>query len=116
MDHKESQITNIPHWPLVIASEIKEKMNIGEVTLINDFEANGYGVQLITDEDVHALNDQTPTKDGIKSVVGAGTGLGEAYLYPRAGTEYYTVVASEGGHTEFPAQTDEDLDLRKFLS
>ena len=48
-------------------------------------------------------------------MVGAGTGLGEAYLSHKFGTEYYNVHPSEGGHTEFCAMTLLDFEFREYI-
>jgi glucokinase len=43
-NHEKVRITNIPHWPTVQAEEFKKELNIPRVFILNDFEANGYGV------------------------------------------------------------------------
>jgi len=50
-------------------------------------------------------------KHGTIGVVGAGTGLGEAYLSHKHGTEYYNVHPSEGGHCEFSSHTLLDFEF-----
>ena len=69
--------------------------------MINDFQANGYGVQLIGPESYEVLAEGEPVVDGTIGVLGAGTGLGEGYVAKSEGE--YRVFACEGGHTEFPA-------------
>ena len=51
------------------------------VWLINDLEANAYGVAAIAPEDFVILNEGTPDAEGNAAVIAAGTGLGEAGLY-----------------------------------
>lgn len=70
---------------------------------------------MVGPEDYIAITDNVPEKHGVKGVVGAGTGLGEAYLSHRHGTEFYNVHPSEGGHTEFAGLTLEDYEFREFL-
>lgn len=36
------KVTNVPQWPLVDATELKEKFQLQQFNLLNDFEANGY--------------------------------------------------------------------------
>jgi len=43
-DHARVRITNIKHWPEVVADEFKQTLQIPNVMILNDFEANGYGV------------------------------------------------------------------------
>ena len=45
--------------------------------------------------------------------IAAGTGLGQAYLH-RVGSRLHP-VASEGGHADFAARTDRELELVKML-
>jgi glucokinase len=61
------------------------------------------------------MTSNEPVVNGIKGVVGAGTGLGEAYLAPRHGTDYYDVYPSEGGHTEFAGLHEVDYEFREYL-
>ena len=49
------------------------------------------------------LSEGEPVEGGTIGVMGAGTGLGEAYVAKSEGE--YKVFASEGGHTEFAAQS-----------
>ena len=110
-EHAEVRITNIPHWPVVKASEVAESSGIPNVSIINDFEANGYGIHLLNDEDVIQIGGGEKNPAGVKGVIGAGTGLGEAYCYPIEGTSFYQVVPSEGGHTEFAGKSLEDFEI-----
>jgi len=103
IDHARVTITNIKHWPEVVAQEFSETLKIPHVMIINDFEANGYGVQIIGPDDYIPITENAPVPHGNIGVLGAGTGLGEAYLSHKHGTQYYNVHPSEGGHCEFPA-------------
>jgi glucokinase len=47
--------------------------------------------------------------DGVKVVLGPGTGLGVAALVPVAG--HWHVVASEGGHASFGPQAADEIDV-----
>ena len=114
-DHAKVRITNIKHWPVVVADEFKHELKIPHVIILNDFEANGYGVQILGPDDYIQITDNKPVKYGNIGVVGAGTGLGEAYLSHKHGTEFYNVHPSEGGHTEFCAMTLLDFEFREFV-
>ena len=50
-DHSKVRITNIKHWPEVVADEFKHELKIPHVIILNDFEANGYGVQILGPDD-----------------------------------------------------------------
>ena len=50
----------------------------------------------------------------MRIVTGPGTGFGQAYLVKGEFAPCYEVFASEGGHVDFPARSQEDWDLVKF--
>lgn len=60
------------------------------------------------------LTDQVPQPDGVKLVMGPGTGLGQGFLCKSEYAPHYEVFPSEGGHTEFSARTQEDFELVEF--
>ena len=51
--------------------------------------------------------------DGTRVVIAAGTGLGEAILFWDG--KRHLPVATEGGHSDFAPQTDQQAELWKFL-
>jgi len=114
-NHSKVRITNLPHWPIVLAEDFATELKISKVFILNDFEANGYGVQDLSPEDLISMTENEPVLHGVKGVVGAGTGLGEAYLAHRHGTDYYNVYPSEGGHTEFAGLSMEDYEFREYI-
>lgn len=94
------------------AMQIKKELGIKEVTLINDLEANAYGLAVLKEKDL--LNIKKGGRDnGNCAIISPGTGLGEAGLY-WDGKEYHP-FATEGGHCDFSAKTDFDISLLKFL-
>ena len=110
-------ITNIPHWPKFSGEEMAKLFNIKKFVLLNDFTCNGYGVQtdLKLNEDYIPLNDVTPQEDGPKLIVGPGTGLGMGYLVKEEFNQFYTIGASEGGHQDYTAKTQENFALREYF-
>ena len=105
------ETTNLP-WK-IDARELARDLKITEVELLNDLEANAYGIAELTPGDFEILNPGNPTSGGNAAVISAGTGLGEAGLY-WDGKSYHP-FASEGGHSDF-APGDSDLDLELFQS
>jgi glucokinase len=89
--------SNLP-W-VVDAAEVAEVLGIDEVALINDLEANTYGIFALEPADFSALNDGGSDAVGNIAVIAAGTGLGEAGTY-WDGRRHHP-VASEGGHADF---------------
>ena len=110
-------ITNIPHWPKFNGKELAEQFKIKKFVLLNDFACNGYGVQtdLKLGEDYVILNDVKPEENGPKLILGPGTGLGMGYLLKDEENEFYTIGASEGGHQDYTAKTEEDFALREYF-
>jgi glucokinase len=107
----ECDTTNLP-WH-VQRSRLAEEMNISNTILINDFEAIGYGLDLLGPEDIASLQEGTPNPRGPIALLGAGTGLGEAFLIWEA--DRYRVYSSEGGHADFAPRNDIEMNLLKFL-
>lgn len=102
-DHSTAEATNLP-WSLD-SRVLSQATGIGKVGLINDFAAMGYGVTVLTEEDLITLQHGSPRQDDHCIVLGAGTGLGMAQLVSIKGE--YHVIASECGHSDFaPFNTD----------
>ena len=92
----KSQATNLP-W--IIEASVLSKALGAPVWLINDLEANAYGVAALGAEDLFTLQAGAPGAEGAQAVVAAGTGLGIAGLY-WDGRRHHP-FATEGGHVEF---------------
>ncbi|MCZ6729954.1 MAG: glucokinase [SAR324 cluster bacterium] len=106
------KLTNLP-W-VVDAQQIAARLNIGKATFVNDFSANCYAVTRLGPDDVHQIGGGEPVTGHPIAVLGAGTGLGEAFLV-WAGTRYL-VVPSEGGHTDFAPRNPLEVRLLEFLT
>lgn len=82
------------------AAEVESEFGIRS-TVLNDFEAVGYGVPVLTENDLLVLHDVPAEDKGPKVVLGPGTGLGEAMLFWDDSTNGYRVHPSEGAHATF---------------
>jgi len=109
--HGRCEATNLP-W-VVDAQQLASELRIPIVRLINDLEANAYGIATLEPTDVMTLNIGAPDAAGNAAVIAAGTGLGEAGLY-WDGNSYHP-FATEGGHTDFAPRTDLEVELLQFL-
>jgi glucokinase len=107
----KAQITNV-NWSLD-AMEMSRVLRIPQVKLINDFVGVGFGLLALERNDVVAINDTPAIAEAPKCCIGAGTGLGEAFLTWN-GTEY-DVWASEGGHADFAPRDEVEFKLLEFL-
>jgi glucokinase len=111
VDGRLAKTTNLP-WTLD-ADALEAALRIERVRLINDFQSVGYGVDALKAEDIVTLQQGVEKPRGTRVIIGAGTGLGQAFLVWQG--EHYEVVASEGGHSDF-AQTDDDqVELYRYL-
>ena len=106
--------TNLP-W-VIDGRAIGQKLGIPRVTLVNDFYAAALGVTAVSSDFLVPLGGGPPVERGPIAVLGAGTGLGEAFLIWSATDDRYQVVSSEGGHTDFPARTALEISLLQFLT
>lgn len=105
------EATNLP-W-VVDASELAQTLRIPTVSVINDLEANAYGIATLTPMDFLTLNAGASDATGNAAVIAAGTGLGEAGLYWDGAT--HRPFATEGGHTDFAPRTSLEMELLHFL-
>lgn len=106
-----SNLTNLA-WSLS-GDRLREELNLKAVQLINDFEANGYGVLGLGTDDLHTLQEGKPQENAPIAVIGAGTGLGQGFLIHVAGN--YEVFPSEGGHADFAPRSALEFELLKYL-
>jgi len=109
--NQRCQTTNLP-WVLD-AELLKLKLNTTKVKLLNDLEAMALGMLYLPEQDLIELNPNAQIQTGNIAVIAAGTGLGEAILY-WDGNKYYP-MATEGGHSDFAAQTDRQDKLLSYL-
>jgi glucokinase len=105
------RLTNLP-WNLD-SHELSRNLKIEHVFLINDLEANGYGIPELTPEQIYTLSEGDPAAAGNCALVSAGTGLGEAILAWNGKT--HTPMASEGGHCDFAARNEIEIALLRYL-
>lgn len=98
---KKASVTNLP-WQLD-TDKLQHDFSIKHVQLINDFEAVAYGISCLTDDELVTLQSGEADHSSAKAVIGAGTGLGQALMFPEK--ETWKVIATEGGHVDF-APTD----------
>ncbi len=105
------KLTNLP-W-LLDARELARNLDIDHLFLINDLEANGYGIPELTREQVLTLSPGDPSALGNRGLVSAGTGLGEAVLMWNG--KQHIPVASEGGHCDFAPRNELEMDLLRYL-
>ena len=85
----------------VDAAEIEKEFSIPQVSILNDLEANAYGISELNPEDFSVIQEGPAALGGNRCVVSPGTGLGEGGLFWDGKRKKYRVWACEGGHTDF---------------
>lgn len=106
------KLTNLP-WTLD-AKNLRTSLGIEHIFLINDLEANGYGIPELAPDAIFSLHDGDKTAVGHRGLISAGTGLGEALLIWDGKSRHHP-VASEGGHTDFAARNEREIALLRYL-
>ena len=105
------KLTNLP-WVLD-SRELSLALKIEHLFLINDLEANGYGIPELAPEQIYELSAGAPGSVGNRGLVSAGTGLGEAILVWNG--KMHIPMASEGGHSDFAARNEIEVELLRYL-
>jgi glucokinase len=104
------QATNLP-W--VISEKVLEKeLQIQRAHLINDLEANAWGLPCLSENEFAVINIGEEHK-GNQALMAAGTGLGEAGLYWDGKSHH--PFACEGGHADFAPTDEEQIELLRYL-
>jgi glucokinase len=116
-DGETVQITNNP-WA-VSAQQLRNKLGMNSVRLVNDFAAQSMAVTLLTPKDLVTVGKPPLPRLGSHAsqtfvVMGPGTGLGVGGLLLRDGD--CSVLESEGGHAGFAAHTAEDVEILHRLN
>ena len=107
------KLTNLP-WTLD-ARDLQKSLGIEHIFLINDLEANGYGIPELSAENIFTLHAGDPSSVGHRGLVAAGTGLGECLLIYNAQTRRHLPIPSEGGHVDWAPRNDREIALLNYL-
>lgn len=102
--------TNLP-W-IVDSAHITKEGKIDRVFLINDLEANAYGIDCLEEDELFCLN-EGEKHSGNGALISAGTGLGEAGMF-WDGKKFHP-FACEGGHCSLAPEDDFEIALLQYL-
>jgi len=104
-------LTNL-RW-VMDSADIAREFSIPVIKLINDFTAVALSIEVLPASDLVALQEGQPRTGEMRVALGAGTGMGVAWLMWQG--DHYIPSASEAGHMDF-APADELQDrLLKYL-
>ncbi len=105
------QLTNLP-W-LVDADVLERELGLDNAWLLNDLEANAYGLSVLEPSGLRLIKPGNAVANGNAALIAAGTGLGQAGL-TWDGTRRRP-FATEGGHTDFAPSDDFEAALLERL-
>ena len=105
------ETSNLP-W-IVEQSRLAKQIQLPATLLINDLEANAWGIGALSPQDLVPLH-RVSQSVGNQAVIAPGTGLGEAGLFWNG--SQHEVFACEGGHVDFGPQGDLQIELLRFLA
>ena len=103
---------------MIDGAALSAHFRMEQVDIINDFAGIGFGLLALEDSDlelVHGggVDGAQPQPRGPKAVIGAGTGLGEAYLTHNGAV--YDVYPCEGGHTDFAPRNQVEFAIMQHI-
>lgn len=108
VDGEEVVLTNRKAWRLR-RREFAERFGFLHLRVLNDFEAIAWALPHLGAAHTRPLGKPEAPREGVKVVLGPGTGLGVAALVAVNGR--WHVVASEGGHASFGPQAPDEIDV-----
>lgn len=114
IEQGQVKLTNL-HWH-ISEKQLEQDLPFKQVHLLNDFEAVAFGIDVMTPKDLsclHAVQDLREPQAGLRTVVGAGTGLGMALLTGES--MHLKVYPTEGGHIDFAPIDEEQHLLLSYL-
>jgi glucokinase len=101
------KVTHLP-WE-IDAPTLARRFGIERVLLLNDFAAAARGIDMLAAADLVTLQQGEPLRQRPRVVIGAGTGLGLAYVVDGR------VLAGEGGHATFAPADEAQVALCRWL-
>ena len=107
VDGDEIPLTNCP-W-VVKPKGMLEGLGLGDVVVLNDFEAQALAVVALGEEHMERIGGGTPEPHAGRVVLGPGTGLGVAGLIHAFGR--WIPVPGEGGHMDIGPRTPRDYEV-----
>ena len=108
---QRTKLTNLP-WQ-VDAAEISASFSIADVKLINDFEAVAFAIENLPPNDLVTLQTGNPQAQAMRVVLGAGTGMGAAWLTWQENR--YMPLSTEAGHMDFAPANKLQIGLLEAL-
>ncbi len=105
------QMTN-RHWSFSTEAT-RRALGLRNLLVINDFAALAMSLPYLEETQLKRLDRSGAIRNGVKAVIGPGTGLGVAGLIPCGGG--WQPLATEGGHVSFSPADPLEMDILKLL-
>ncbi|NUQ25874.1 MAG: glucokinase [Saprospiraceae bacterium] len=93
--------------------QLQSRLGISDVFIINDLEAEAYGLAVLKADDLTAVYAPPAPEPGNVAIIAPGTGLGEAGMFWDGHVLH--PFATEGGHTDFSPRSLTDWEFLLFL-
>jgi glucokinase len=107
-----AEVTNLA-W-VMEAAALERAFGIAKVVLLNDFYAVAAAIPVLRDDDLVVLNQGRRDIEWPVAILGAGTGLGEAFVVEDR-ADGWRVIPSEGGHSDFAPRNEIQRELHAEL-
>lgn len=107
----KAEATNL-NWHIDTA-QLSRTLGIPKVYLINDLEAEAYGLAGLAASELRTVYPGLANAGGNAAIIAPGTGLGEAGLYWDGAS--LRPFATEGGHADFAPRDEFDWRLLEYL-
>jgi len=111
LEGQHMHMTNLP-WD-VDGECLRERFGFSQVQLINDFAVQAYGLASLGDDGVLVLHPGNPDAQGVRALIGPGTGLGMAVSF--GALHRPLVFPSQGGLADFAPRDARELALCESL-
>ncbi len=105
------KVTNLP-WR-INRQALMEEFKLRQVYVMNDFQASAWGIPCLEDTDKICLHKGKELASGTRVVLGAGTGMGLAWVQQLAGNR--EVFSTEAGHIDFAPVNALQVKLLQYL-
>ena len=106
-----ARMTNLP-WTLD-ARALRKRFAMGPTRLVNDFVAAAAGIDGLGPDGLRSLQAGSPVTGAARVILGPGTGLGAATLFPVG--RRWRIAGGEGGHLGFAPRSELEVALWRWL-
>lgn len=106
-----ARMTNLP-WTLD-AGALQTRFEMGPTRLVNDFVAAAAGIDGLGPDGLRSLQAGGPVRRAARLILGPGTGLGAATLFPVG--RRWRIAGGEGGHMGLAPRSELEVALWRWL-